>query len=87
MGSIERANHVTMVIYEQSGSLKSRHVIIDCDPGTDDALAIFMLHQAHCDPENPIHIDGITCVSGNTGIENVTKNVTRILDVLGETQV
>ena len=48
-------------------------IILDCDPGHDDALA--MILAAH----NPgIKLLGITTVSGNGAIEKVTENALRI---------
>ena len=44
-----------------------RKVILDCDPGHDDALAI-LLAAKHLD------IVGITTVGGNQDIDKVTTN-------------
>ena len=60
-------------------------VIIDTDAGLDDALALFMAIAAH--KLNKIEIIGITTVQGNTSVENVNKNVLRILDVSQQLQV
>ena len=46
-----------------------KKIILDCDPGHDDAVAI-MLAAAH---EN-IEILGITCVAGNATLPNTTRN-------------
>ena len=51
-----------------------RKVIIDTDPGIDDALAIIYALK-HPD----IEILGFTSVGGNKGLRNTTDNVTRIL--------
>nr|XP_020465686.1 inosine-uridine preferring nucleoside hydrolase-like [Monopterus albus]XP_020465687.1 inosine-uridine preferring nucleoside hydrolase-like [Monopterus albus] len=51
-------------------------VIIDTDCGIDDAQAIMMALAA---PH--VQILGITCVFGNTGVENVCQNVLRVLSV------
>ncbi|MEM9711304.1 MAG: nucleoside hydrolase [Actinomycetota bacterium] len=53
-----------------------RRVIIDCDPGSDDALAI-ALAVAHAD------VVGITTVAGNVGLDHTTHNALRICEVLG----
>lgn len=52
-----------------------KKVIIDTDPGIDDALALIFALQ-HPD----IEILGITSVAGNKGLDSTTNNVTRILN-------
>ncbi len=54
-----------------------RRIVIDCDPGIDDAQAIMM---AHCHPD--IKIEAITTVSGNVGVEHTAANALKILDIL-----
>lgn len=55
-----------------------RHrVLLDVDTGRDDALAL-MFAVLHPD----IEIRAITCVEGNTGLENVVSNTLKILDLL-----
>lgn len=54
-----------------------RRIIIDCDPGIDDAQAIMMAYR-HPD----VHIEAITTVSGNVGVEFTTANALKILDGL-----
>ena len=51
-------------------------ILIDCDPGHDDAVAI--LYAAR-------HLDlvGITTVHGNNTIENVTRNALAVLTLGG----
>ncbi|MGD8168770.1 nucleoside hydrolase [Herbiconiux sp. P16] len=53
-------------------------VLLDVDTGVDDALAI-LFAVAH--PE--IELLGITCVAGNTSLENVVANTLQVLDVAG----
>jgi pyrimidine-specific ribonucleoside hydrolase len=52
-----------------------RKVIIDCDPGHDDAFGIMLAVQ---------HLDvlGITTIGGNCTLEKVTKNALKVLEVL-----
>ena len=59
-----------------------RKVLIDCDPGTDDAHAICMA-VAH----DNIDLVAITTVFGNVDIEKSTVNALRILQICGETEV
>ncbi len=54
-----------------------KRIIIDCDPGIDDAQAIMM---AYLHPD--VKIEAITTVAGNVGIEHTTANALKILDVL-----
>ena len=53
-------------------------VLLDCDPGHDDALAILL---AAASPE--IDLLGITTVAGNQTIENVTRNALSVCTVYG----
>lgn len=55
-----------------------RKVIIDCDPGIDDAFAIA---YAHLDPT--IDILAIHTVAGNVGVEHTTRNAQGLAHVLG----
>ncbi|XP_022094659.1 inosine-uridine preferring nucleoside hydrolase-like [Acanthaster planci] len=51
-------------------------MMIDCDPGVDDAIAIMMaLSQPSVD------LLAITCVAGNTHLDNVLRNALRVLRV------
>ena len=55
--------------------MNKRKVIIDTDPGVDDALAII---YALKHPE--IEVLGITTVGGNKGLETTSLNATRVLN-------
>ena len=59
--------------------MECQQIIVDCDTGSDDAFALAMLLAAH--NLKKIKMLGITCVAGNTSVENVVKNVFRTLDV------
>ena len=54
-----------------------KRVIIDTDPGVDDALALILALRS---PE--LEIEAITTVSGNVPVEQATKNVLRVLNLL-----
>ncbi len=62
-------------------SFKMRKFLIDTDAGVDDAVALMMALDAHLRKE--IRIMGITCVQGNTRVENICVNVLRTIDVAG----
>lgn len=55
-----------------------KDLIIDCDPGHDDATAIFMA-LAHSDQYN---LRAVTTVCGNNTLEKITKNAHYILSVV-----
>lgn len=57
-------------------------LLIDVDCGVDDAQAIMIALAA---PN--VQVLGITCVYGNTVVENVCKNVLRVLQVCGRLEV
>jgi inosine-uridine nucleoside N-ribohydrolase len=53
-------------------------VLIDCDPGHDDAIALLL---ALASPE--VELVGVTTVYGNQTIEKTTANALRVLDLAG----
>ncbi|KAL6266964.1 hypothetical protein P5V15_000048 [Pogonomyrmex californicus] len=54
-----------------------RNIIVDCDAGIDDALALIILLAGHTDKR--LNVKAITCVNGNTKVDNVVRNVFRTL--------
>jgi pyrimidine-specific ribonucleoside hydrolase len=59
-----------------------RRVILDCDPGHDDAIAILL---AAASPA--LELEAITTVAGNHTLEQVTLNARRVCTVAGITGV
>jgi purine nucleosidase len=59
-----------------------RRVIIDTDPGTDDALAIFLALNS---PE--LKVEALTPVAGNVPLELTLPNALRLLEVAGRTEI
>ena len=57
-----------------------KKVILDCDPGHDDAFAMMLAVQN-------LDVLGITTIGGNCTLENVTKNALKVLEVLGRTDI
>jgi purine nucleosidase len=53
-------------------------ILLDCDPGLDDALALLL---AHGDPA--LELVGVTTVGGNVGLVNTTKNALELREYLG----
>jgi len=60
--------------------MENRNIIIDCDPGIDDAVAI-LLAIAN---EDKLNILGITTVTGNQSIEKVTNNALKLVSFLNK---
>ena len=60
----------------------SKKIILDCDPGHDDAVAI-MLAAASDD----IDLLGITCVGGNATLENTKLNALKVCSLIGRTDI
>ena len=57
-------------------------VLIDCDPGHDDAIAILL---ALASPE--LELRGVTTVAGNQTLEKTTANALRVLEFAGHGDV
>jgi len=53
----------------------AQKIIIDCDPGVDDAMALAF---GHGDPD--LEVCGITTVAGNVGLDKTTGNALRVRD-------
>jgi len=60
----------------------ARKVIVDCDPGHDDALAIML---AHGNPE--VELLAITTVAGNQTLDRTTLNARRVCTAAGIVEV
>jgi inosine-uridine nucleoside N-ribohydrolase len=57
-------------------------ILIDCDPGHDDAMALLL---ALASPE--LELLGVTTVHGNTSLDNATANALRVLEFAGRGDV
>jgi len=57
-------------------------IILDCDPGHDDAVAMLL---ALASPQ--LEVRGITTVGGNATLEHVTENALRVLALAGREDV
>jgi len=57
-------------------------IILDCDPGHDDAIALLL---ALASPE--LELLGVTTVAGNQTLEKTTANAIRVLDFAGRADV
>lgn len=61
----------------------TRKIIIDCDPGQDDAIALFLAYAA---PEE-LDILGVCSVAGNVGLDKTTRNARILTDIAGRQDV
>ena len=57
-----------------------RKVILDCDPGHDDAFAIMLAAQN-------LELLGVTTVGGNGYLPNVTRNALVVLEKIGHSEI
>jgi purine nucleosidase len=58
-------------------------VILDCDPGVDDAVALMLAFKS----PSKLDLLGITTVAGNVGIDNTTRNACLLRQVAGREDV
>ena len=65
-----------------ASEISPRRVLLDCDPGHDDAIAIML---AVSDPS--IDLIAVTTVAGNVTLEHTTRNALRVLDLIGRTDI
>src|SRR3954462_9465403 len=57
--------------------LPTTRVVIDCDTGVDDTMAVFYgLLASHID------VVGLSCVWGNIGVDLTTMNTLRLLEMM-----
>jgi len=59
-----------------------KKIILDCDPGHDDAVALLL---AHGNPD--IELLAVTTVVGNQTLEKVTRNALSVATIAGITGV
>jgi inosine-uridine nucleoside N-ribohydrolase len=57
-------------------------ILVDCDPGHDDAIAILL---ALASPE--VELRGVTTVAGNQTLDKTTRNALKILELAGRTDI
>ena len=70
---------IMMLASHVAVAAEPRKLIIDCDPGIDDAMAIILALQYP-----GFEILGITTTFGNATIEQATKNALRIVELSGQ---
>jgi pyrimidine-specific ribonucleoside hydrolase len=60
----------------------STPIVIDCDPGHDDAMAILL---ALASPE--VELRAVTTVAGNQTLEKTTRNALKVLELAGRSDI
>jgi len=60
-----------------------RKLIIDCDPGQDDAVALFLAMSA----PDELEVLGVTTVAGNVPLELTQRNARMMCDIAGRTDM
>ena len=63
--------------------MSRQRIIIDCDPGQDDAVALFLAMASPAELE----ILGITAVAGNVPLELTQRNVRLMCDIAGHVDI
>ena len=59
-----------------------KKVLIDCDPGMDDSMAIIMACKS-----SELEVKAITTVMGNYPVETTARNARKILELIGRTDI
>jgi inosine-uridine nucleoside N-ribohydrolase len=60
----------------------STPIVIDCDPGHDDAIAILL---ALASPE--VELRGIVSVAGNQTVDKTTRNALKVIEAVGRSDI
>ncbi len=58
--------------------LQNRKIIMDCDPGHDDAIALILAGAQ----SSPLNILAVTTVAGNQSVDKNTTNALNVLDIM-----
>ena len=59
-----------------------RNVIIDCDPGLDDAIALMLATAS-----DKLNIMAVTTIGGNSSVEQTAQNALDLLDLYGRSDI
>ena len=81
-GTASAAGAVQHALAQTGTNATARRVIIDTDPGVDDALAIFLAIRS---PE--LNVEALTPVAGNVPLELTLPNALRQLEIAGRTDI
>src|SRR6267378_195946 len=76
------SSNETFGTYSSSSPTKPHRIILDTDPGVDDAIAIFLALRS---PE--LHVEALTPVCGNVPLSLTLPNALRLVEIAGRTDV
>lgn len=62
--------------------MSTKKIILDCDPGMDDSMAIVMACKSEA-----LEVMAVTTVNGNYPVEVTSKNALKVLEMLGRTDI
>ena len=62
--------------------MERRKLILDCDPGHDDAVAILLAANSPA-----LELLGVTVTAGNQTLEKTARNACRVLQWVGKTEI
>src|SRR4030095_15377967 len=85
LASFPRPSFVTQTSSSPTPSQGSRgpfRIILDTDPGVDDALALLLAMRS---PE--LKIEAVTAVAGNVPLELTLPNALRMVEIAGRTDI
>src|SRR5258707_9982292 len=76
------ATNKTFATASGSNPSKPHRIILDTDPGVDDAIAIFLALRS---PE--LHVEAVTPVCGNVPLSLTLPNALRLVEIPGRTDI
>jgi inosine-uridine nucleoside N-ribohydrolase len=79
-GTVRQASASGTAVSEST--VNARRIVIDTDPGVDDALAIFLALRS---PE--LRVEAVTAVAGNVPLELTLPNAIRLLEIAGRPDI
>lgn len=62
--------------------MEKKKIILDCDPGMDDSMAIIMACKS-----KQLEVMAVTTVNGNYPVEITSKNALKVLELIGRTDI
>ena len=63
--------------------MNTRSIVIDCDPGVDDAIAMLLAFAS----SEELDVLGVSTVAGNVGLDRTSENAIRICELAGRDDV